>query len=145
MYIRDFGLHNSLAISRERQGRFYWLELPLEVWLCLLEDPMRILLGSVAGIRRGAGSTLIIPQPSVRLRLRRHYSGGGFWQQVRYFLRPPAPPVGFVPPPRGEVMVSKLIGAVCFFWMFYIFRKDGATIFVSSIRPQSELTYVWIF
>lgn len=133
MCIKVFGLHDPPAIFRVKQERSYWLELPLEVLLCIPGDQMRILLGFVAGIRQSGEPTSIFCLPLVRSRLRRHYSGGGFWQQVGYFLRPPAPPIGFVPPRSGEVMVSKIIGAVCFFWMFYIFRKDGATIFVSSI------------
>lgn len=120
----------SLAIFRERSGKFYWPALPFvhsaTWWL-----EMRALLGPMAGVTRVArhslGSSLALKYASQA----RYYSANNVWRQIGYFLRPPAPPAGFVPPPRGEVMAGKLIGAVCFFWMFYIFRKDGAAIFVS--------------
>ena len=53
-----------------------------------------------------------------------------FWQQLRFLLRPPAPPAGFKPPPRGEVIATKLIGGAAFFWIFYMFRKEGSVYLV---------------
>lgn len=38
----------------------------------------------------------------------------------------------FQPPPVGEQIAAKLIGAVCFFWIFYQMRKEGAVYLVDD-------------
>lgn len=61
-----------------------------------------------------------------------------FW----IFLRPPPPPAWFKPPPWKEVIVSKLIGAVSFFWIFYIMRKEGKVMLVLKSHYQAICNFI---
>ena len=62
----------------------------------------------------------------------------GFFQQLTYIWRPPTPPEGFHPPPAREVLAAKLIGAVCFFWIMYKMRDEGAVyLVITKSRPRN--------
>jgi hypothetical protein len=60
------------------------------------------------------------------------------FEKLSYLWRSPTPPEEFVPPPAREVFAAKLIGAVCFFWIFYKLRNEGAIYLVNQRRMYSS-------